>query len=495
MNSLRNNSLRHCASACGPYAFLVVCVVVLMSLVSIDSFLHDMHNHIDSAWFMMGGRAWMNGLTPYVDFTDSKGPLVWLIYGVGYLISPVNYTGVFVVSALFYALSCFALYRTALLFLPGHRWLAACCSALTLLAFFNPLFRHDTRIEDFAQLFFSISLYFTCRALYASSSSNSRTHWLSAVVVGLCMGALLMMKFTLAAMPAIFVAYIAFDGWQRYGARASIEVIGAACAGLVVAVLPFMAYFLATGHLRDAINEYFINTLTSGDNIGYWSLLAASVCGGARTWCLIIMGLATGLCGLLLPRYRLFPLISFLFFYAIATVHSLWLYYFNSCNFFAVFGGIALMLLLVRREHMRIARVMPALTAVLLTIYGLYWSHQQESFITNWGERHQAFNTAVDNLRHLGDHPTIVYLNCQSSPNISDPLQALPGCKDWAKQSNADKQMVEIQRQQVLQRRPDIVVIPDADTCRTLATMLDSMGYQPTPYPHKLIYHKQQPGH
>ena len=32
----------------------------------------------------------MNGLTPYVDFTDSKGPLLWLIYGIGYLRAPAT---------------------------------------------------------------------------------------------------------------------------------------------------------------------------------------------------------------------------------------------------------------------------------------------------------------------------------------------------------------------------------------------------------------------
>ena len=34
----------------------------------------------------------MNGMVPYVDFTDSKGPSLWLIYGIGYLLSlALNY--------------------------------------------------------------------------------------------------------------------------------------------------------------------------------------------------------------------------------------------------------------------------------------------------------------------------------------------------------------------------------------------------------------------
>ena len=49
-----------------------------------------MYGHNDSAWFFMCGKAVMNGLTPYVDFTDSKGPLLWLIYGIGYLRAPAT---------------------------------------------------------------------------------------------------------------------------------------------------------------------------------------------------------------------------------------------------------------------------------------------------------------------------------------------------------------------------------------------------------------------
>ena len=67
---------------------------VAVLLLSIDSPLHGVYGHNDSAWFFMCGKAVMNGLTPYVDFTDSKDPLLWLIYGIGYLLSPRNYGAV-----------------------------------------------------------------------------------------------------------------------------------------------------------------------------------------------------------------------------------------------------------------------------------------------------------------------------------------------------------------------------------------------------------------
>ena len=66
------------------YLSLLLYSFLILFIVSPDSYTHDLYSRCDSAWFFMCGKAWMNGLVPYVDFADSKGPLLWLIYGVGY---------------------------------------------------------------------------------------------------------------------------------------------------------------------------------------------------------------------------------------------------------------------------------------------------------------------------------------------------------------------------------------------------------------------------
>ena len=101
--------------------------------------------------FFISGKALMNGLRPYVEFADSKGPLLWLIYGIGYLLSPQSYTGVYVVSIFAYAGIFYFNYKTALLLLrdEGRAW------AVTLLmtvAYFWPWFHFEVRAEDFATL-------------------------------------------------------------------------------------------------------------------------------------------------------------------------------------------------------------------------------------------------------------------------------------------------------------------------------------------------------
>lgn len=90
-------------------AWLVCLLTALISsmVASPDSpFTHSELCHIDSAWFLDGGRWLMQGLVPYVDFTDSKGPLLWLWYGLGYLMDSTGWSGMYWLFTLNMAVAC-----------------------------------------------------------------------------------------------------------------------------------------------------------------------------------------------------------------------------------------------------------------------------------------------------------------------------------------------------------------------------------------------------
>ena len=99
------------------WLIMLVMAAAIMMLLSRDSYLYLLGPRCDSAWFFMCGKAWMNGMVPYVDFADSKGPLLWLIYGVGYLLSHYDYHGVFWVSVVVYSFTFYFLFTPARIFL------------------------------------------------------------------------------------------------------------------------------------------------------------------------------------------------------------------------------------------------------------------------------------------------------------------------------------------------------------------------------------------
>ncbi len=137
---------------------------LLLLLLSPDSYFADIYAlRCDSAWFFTCGKAWMEGLTPYVDFADSKGPLLWLIYGLGYLFSPVSYHGVFWLSVVAYMITLHFVWLTARLFLKPKE-AAFVLVSIPFFLFFKT-YHNEVRAEDFCMPAICGGILFTCREL------------------------------------------------------------------------------------------------------------------------------------------------------------------------------------------------------------------------------------------------------------------------------------------------------------------------------------------
>ena len=226
----------------------------VLFFISNDSYTHDLFNKADSAWFFICGKAWMNGLVPYVDFADSKGPLLWLIYGVGYLLSRQDFIGVFWLSCGCYAATLYVAFLTAEL-LTADRRKAFLTAVVMLLFFFFPAIHNEVRCEDFASLFVMLAVYEAC-CLSLGRRGHRIRRWM---VLGFCLGAVAMMKFSIALLPALAMAAAASARLRHRTSRkwSLLAVLG----GMAVAVLPFFVYFWAKGALDSFIHEYFINTV------------------------------------------------------------------------------------------------------------------------------------------------------------------------------------------------------------------------------------------
>lgn len=94
----------------------------------------------------MSGKAWANGLIPYVDFSDSKGPLLWFIEMVGYWISPTDYHGVWVLSVIVMTLTFYVCWLTAMQVLCRPR-LSLCVAMTMAIPYFLGFSFLETRAE------------------------------------------------------------------------------------------------------------------------------------------------------------------------------------------------------------------------------------------------------------------------------------------------------------------------------------------------------------
>ena len=468
MNDYRSTSIR------GDWKILGILFIfssVVLFFISQDSYLYDLHTRVDSAFFYMCGKAWMNGLTPYVDFSDSKGPLLWLIYGMGYLLHPTDYLGVFWISCVWYALTFFITYKIVDLFLHDSI-IALSCAILMTLAFFNPWFHDEIRAEDFCLLFMNLSLYSLCRIMYSDRVSNSKLYF-SFAILGFCFGAVLMIKYSIAAMQAVFIICSLvvlikerINWWKPflYGVT-----------GFFLITLPFIIFFLIKGNLSPFIQEYFVKTFqTVRDVDPNWcprNILLSVVHTDnpiliyLLEWgdliytpkiLIVFVSLIFG--GLLFvknnSKYKWMPLVVSVMIFALTIRHHTD-YYFTICSFLFVFLSVELFKLFSIKSEKKTIIIAMAIASVIIPFHILAYSFKILIFNNNVNQKDYY---RVSYVMSQVENPTIV--NAYSYEQGFGVLsESLPAGKYWAKQNGMTPEMRKEHEDLIVSGKADFIII------------------------------------
>ena len=457
------------------FLFLIPFTVFLLLFVSNDSYLYDMYGKNDSTIFFMSGKAWMNGMIPYVDFSDSKGPLLWLIYGVGYFISHYNYIGVFWVTCVFYVFIFYYIYKTANLFLEDRR-LSVLASILMSLSFFDPLVHNDIRAEDFSQLFIVLSLYWSCKVLYVIPQ-NRQTIRICAYVIGFCIAACIMIKFTIAAMILIMWGYVLFTSVK--GVKELEFYILYSLLGSATIMLPFLIVFTFEGNLSAFFYEYFIRTFITvnhtNDSLNYFEKLFSYFTRQTPFIIFVTSLFATLLFAKEISRHKYFPFVSFLWFYLITIQNGIWNHYYVTCTSFLLFGVIPVLLMIKRRQlsikvNSLILMVFVVCSSVNVIRNVLY---TKSFFLCDSVQRTVYYEYA--SLMSQVSNPKIVIVGMELG--YGAPVGSLPGCTYWARQTGATQDMEDDQINAIKEGKVDFVFISQSDM--TSYNMLRNLGYSP----------------
>lgn len=452
--------------------------VAVLLLLSIDSPLHGLYGHNDSAWFFMCGKAVMNGLTPYVDFADSKGPLLWLVYGIGYLLSPRNYVGVWILSSLVYAFTFYYNYLTARLLLGDDRR-AMLVTLLMPLAYFLPWFHYEMRAEDFCNLPVAVSLYYLFRVLYGSGAAQPAVRRVG-LVLGACFMALVLMKWSIAIMQA---SMIAFALWYLMWEKQEYGLAKWVACGMAAVALPFVVWLGAAGALGGFFEEYFVNTFrTVSSDKGFLSFLAEEL---SRSWgavnsqaLLILMVIGGWLLGRMLPRYRYVPIAVSLFFFLVCTRHNM-NYYYAACYIFLLYLLIYMVSLLRKAVSTRSL----AIAAAVVLAWGVSENVRSDSakqMTTRWAA--SKYRDSYERISRCiqGEKPRIMNL-CAGEFGFGMQSKALPAGKYWSVQAGMTPEMKKGHKELLASKHADYVIAYDDLSCYKEGMTpgyIRSLGYQ-----------------
>lgn len=225
-------------------------------LCSKSSPLFVLNDWMDANIFFTMGKSMFEGKVLYRDVFDHKGPVLYLLYGLGWLLDHTGFTGVWLLEVAAFACFLFFSLRTVSLFLPAPlcpAWAAVPAAVIAA----SRAFSHGGSAEEFLLPFLAAALYCLLRAL---QTGRQVPLW-AVCIQGALAGCALWLKYTVLgfylAWVLVLTVWYVRHGWQR----ALAQSCGAYLGGVALATLPWAVYFGAHGALPDWFTVYFYDNL------------------------------------------------------------------------------------------------------------------------------------------------------------------------------------------------------------------------------------------
>lgn len=231
---------------------LFVYSFLLLFFCSKMSPLYPFNEWDDINLYFTIGKGLFNGKIVYSELFDHKGPLIFFIYGIAYLISNTTFFGMYIIEALMWAFMICAGYFTAKLYIDK---IYAFIVALIYPLFTLPHILEGGSAEEMILVFATISLFF----FLSHFKDNSKTHKpLIMLIHGIMCAATILIKINLVVfwffpLVAVFINLIIGKNYKNL-----FQNILAYIVGLLILFLPIIVYFLYNNALSDAWNTYIV---------------------------------------------------------------------------------------------------------------------------------------------------------------------------------------------------------------------------------------------
>ncbi len=232
---------------------LAVYTFLLLFFCSQMSPLYPSNDWSDANLYFNIGKGLFNGKTIYSDLFDHKGPLIFVIYGIGYLFSNDSFLGMYFIQSLFWIAMVITAYYIARLYFEK---VYAFVIAVLFPAFIQTHTSVGGSAEEFITVFIIISFYLFL--LYFKSTGDIKHKPIWMLVHGIMFAATLFIKINLVVFwvfpfLAILIRLIKCKEYKNILQNGLAFLIG-----ILVITIPFIIYFAANNSLVEAWNIYIV---------------------------------------------------------------------------------------------------------------------------------------------------------------------------------------------------------------------------------------------
>jgi len=268
-----------------PWRLAGFCLLIAagcLLICSKSSPLYPLNDWSDANIYFTMGKGMAHGRVIYRDLYDHKGPLLYALYALCYLISPRSFLGVW-----FLEIACLAGFLAVIfshLRLYGARWTAwAALPLLAALVTSSLSFQQGGSAEELCIPLLCMAFLTLMRFL--QKPGNEKLNIRRLVGVGVLCGCVLWIKFTMLGMFLAWIAVVFGRHASRRQWKAALQSLLWYGLGMMIASLPWLIYFSLNRAVGDWLQTYLCHNLFlySGEAVNLLNRVKA-IAGSGWSW-------------------------------------------------------------------------------------------------------------------------------------------------------------------------------------------------------------------
>lgn len=237
---------------------VAVCAVTAFAAITICSrcsFLYPFNDWVDANCFFTVGKGIMNGMVPYRDLFEQKGPLLYLLHGLAWLVDHDGFLGVYFIELA--ASFCFLYYSWRTMALSCGRRALYLVPVLAMVVYTAQSFVYGDSAEELCMPLAAWAIWIGARCL-RDGKPISR---LEGYLIGFTSGCIFWTKFTLVGF---YVGWFLVPAWQLLKNRQGgelLRLILRIALGVAASTLPWVIYFGLNGSIGVWLEVYVYDNM------------------------------------------------------------------------------------------------------------------------------------------------------------------------------------------------------------------------------------------
>lgn len=242
------------------FGFCLIISSLFLLIGTKSSPLYPLNDWVDTNSSFTMGKAMLNGKVLYRDIFDHRGPLLYFVFGLAYLIANTSFLGVYILEVISSSIFLYFCFKIFSLFLDWNISLII-LPLISTLIINSKNFTHGGSPEEFCLPLVAISLFVLLnyfKVIYPKPFFNRQVF-----INGVIAGCILWIKFSLLGfwfgwILSIFILKLKTEGFLQ-GLKSSLIFV----LGMLTATLPWIVYFGINNSIIEWINSYIIINITA----------------------------------------------------------------------------------------------------------------------------------------------------------------------------------------------------------------------------------------